>query len=284
MASVAVTGASGFIGRALAITLEEQGHDVVSISGSDGDVSDPLTWQEFPRVNHVFHLAGKSYVPDSWSEPEEFLKINFHGTWNALEFCRQNSADITYVSGYVYGIPQFLPITEDHPIQPNNPYALSRVLAEEACKFYANVHSMNVTIVRPFNVYGPGQRKEFLIPEIVDQVISGKQIRLKDLKPRRDYVYLDDLVDALCRTMNLCKSLNILNVGSGKSYSVAEIVDAVQKIAGTRLEVFSEDIVRRQEIPETIADISRAYRLLGWKPQLSFLQGLAQVFEAEKPH
>lgn len=284
MASVLVTGASGFIGRALVMALKQQGHDAVAMSGSDGDVSDPLTWQQWPRVNHLFHLAGRSYVPDSWLEPEAFVKANYHGTWNALEFCRRNGADITYVSGYVYGIPEFLPITEDHPIHPNNPYALSKFLAEEACRFYTNVHSMNVTIVRPFNVYGPGQRKEFLIPEIIAQVISGKQIRLKDLKPRRDYVYLDDLVEALCRTMKLCKSLNILNIGSGTSYSVAEIVDAVQKVAGTGLEVLSEDRVRKQEIPETIADISRAYRLLGWKPQRSFQQGIAQVFKGEKYH
>ncbi len=284
MASVLVTGASGFIGRALVMALKQQGHDVVAMSSSDGDVSDPLTWQQWPRVNHLFHLAGRSYVPDSWLEPETFVKTNYHGTWNALEFCRRNGADITYVSGYVYGIPEFLPITEDHPINPNNPYALSKFLAEEACRFYANVHSMNVTIVRPFNVYGLGQRKEFLIPEIIAQVISGKQIRLKDLKPRRDYVYLDDLVEALCRTMKLCKSLNILNIGSGMSCSVAEIVDAVQKVAGTGLEVFSEERVRKQEIPETIADISKAYRLLGWKPQLSFQQGIAQVFKGEKYH
>lgn len=281
MAKILVTGAAGFIGRSLVRLLEYEQHDVLQLTSSDGDVADLSTWQNLPKVDHVFHLAGKSYVPDSWLTPEVFLKTNLHGTWQALEFCRKNNADMTYVSAYIYGAPQFLPITENHPIEPSNPYALSKFMAEEACKFYAKTNRMNVAIIRPFNVYGPGQREEFLIPEIISKVISGKDIELKDLKPRRDYVYLDDVVDALFKTMKIASGLHIVNIGSGESYSVAEVVEAVQAVAGTKLNVVSENIVRQQEISETIADISEANHLLGWKPQFSLMQGITKVLEME---
>src|ERR1039458_4815735 len=109
-----VTGATGFLGRHLVAALESQGHAVRRHSSTDGDIADcPLPTE---GVSHVFHLAGESYVPESWRNPQAFYRTNVMGTVNVLEHCRRNQAALTLISSYVYGEPQRLPIAEDHPL------------------------------------------------------------------------------------------------------------------------------------------------------------------------
>src|SRR5438105_775381 len=192
-----VTGATGFVGRALVRALSQAGHAVNALSRSAGDIADAATWARLPAVDHVFHLAGRSYVPDSWADPAGFLRANVTGTARALDYCRANGAHLVFVSGYLYGVPKRLPIREDDPADPNNPYALSKFLAEQVCAFHAAAMQVPVTVLRPFNIFGPGQRGEFLIPAILDQIRRGKEICVKDLAPRRDFVFIDDVVAAL---------------------------------------------------------------------------------------
>lgn len=272
-----VTGADGFIGQRLVDRLVANGITVHRLDRSDGDVAAVETWCDLPDTRHVFHLAARSYVPDSWRKSSAFLETNVQGTQQALEYCVARGAKLTFVSAYLYGMPMRLPIQEDDPIVPNNPYALSKHLAEQVCRFYAQFHGVNTTIIRPFNVYGPGQRQEFLIPEIFKQVRDGREIHLKDLSPKRDYVYVDDLVDALIATRARDAGYEVFNIGSGVSYSVAEIVDIIQQVVGSRLPVYSEDAVRRQEISDVRADVSRARDLLNWRPHHSFVEGIEKL-------
>jgi len=281
LATTLVTGAAGFIGAALTRALSRAGHDVIALGRSDGDVTEKATWARLPAVAHVFHLAARSYVPDSWRDPTAFFHTNVTGAIQALEYCRANGAHLVFASGYVYGPPTRLPIREDDPTAPNNPYALSKFLAEQICAFYAAT-GQPVTVVRPFNIFGPGQRRAFLIPTIIDQVRKAGEIRIKDLTPRRDYVFLDDLVTALIATIDKPAGYRLFNIGAGVSHSVAEVIDTIQSAAGTRLPVVSEETPRANEIPDVRADITRAQTILGWSPRYSLAEGIARMLGADR--
>jgi GDP-4-dehydro-6-deoxy-D-mannose reductase len=277
MARTLVTGAAGFIGRALTRALEEAGHEVIALDRRAGDVTEPATWARRAGADHVFHLAARSYVPDSWRDPAGFLHTNATGTARALDYCGAHGAHLVLASAYVYGVPQRLPIHEDDPVAPNNPYAESKVAAERSCAAHAATTGLPVTVVRPFNVFGPGQRAEFLIPTIIDQVRTGRDIRVKDLAPRRDYVFLDDLVTALIRTIDKPTGYRVFNIGSGVSHSVREVIDTIQSAAGTHLPVVSEGEPRANEIPDVRADITRAQTVLGWRPRYSLADGIGRM-------
>jgi GDP-4-dehydro-6-deoxy-D-mannose reductase len=279
MATTLVTGATGFIGSALVRALRQAGHDVVALGRTDGDVTEKATWARLARADHVFHLAARSYVPDSWRDPTAFFHTNVTGTIQAIEYCRAHGAHLVFASGYVYGPPTRLPIREDDPTAPNNPYALSKFLAEQICAFYAAT-GQSVTVVRPFNIFGPGQRRAFLIPTILEQVRTGERIQIKDLTPRRDYLFLDDLMSALLCTIAQPAGHRVFNLGSGMSYSVHEIIDMIQLAAGTRLPVVSEEEPRPNEISDVRADITRAQAMLGWSPRYSFAEGIERMLGA----
>ncbi len=279
MKSVLVTGAGGFIGTPLADVLEKNGFDVIKLDTSRGDIVDLDLIHEYKdkNIDHIFHLASKTFVPDSWEHPMDFYKTSVIGTGNILELCRDKKASITYVSAYVYGVPEKLPISENDKILSNNPYAHSKYLAEELCRFYSEFYDIHVTIARPFNIYGKNQKEMFLIPYIIKQVLNEKTIRVKDLNPKRDYIYLDDLVSGLIKTLDANKKFSIFNFGSGEGKSVKEIIEIVQEVAGTHKPVISEEQERKNEVMNVIADITKAKKDLNWKPVFSFKDGISDI-------
>lgn len=275
-----ITGANGFIGRALVQELKRQGHEVVIVASADGDVANYSTWRDLPPAEIVYHLAGRSFIPDSWSQSAEFIRINAVGTECALNYCLKNSARMVLASTYLYGIPQYLPICEGHSIAPNTPYGLSKRIAEELCIFSNKYHGLSTTILRLFNVYGPNQRVEFVVPTIVKQIKAGNKIIVNDLNPKRDYIYIDDVVAAFVKTLNI-EGLNILNIGSGQSHSVGHIIAEAQSIAGTSLPVISDNILRPNQVMDVVADIANARRILNWIPECSISQGLYKIFNSD---
>lgn len=282
MSKVLLTGASGFIGRTLSTYLENLGHQVLKFTRENGDIANRNSWDKFEKADYVIHLASRNFVPDSWMHSSEFLESNVVGTSRALEYAKIHNAKTIYVSAYLYGKPIELPINENHPISPNNPYALSKYLAEEVCKFHANFFEQSVTILRLFNVYGPGQRSEFLVPTLVNQCLKGNLISVLDLKPKRDYVFIEDVLDVIQKAMIKSGGLQIYNIGSGLSYSVQEIIDIIQKICGSDLPVKSQDVVRPNEINNVVADISRAKEDLGWIPKRDIFEGLKNTITSIK--
>lgn len=274
MTRALVTGGNGFVGNALTRRLRLEGASVRSLGRSDGDISEAITFDNLPQVDVVYHLAGRTFVPDSWVHSEQFMRSNVIGTQNVINYCNRCGAKLVYVSAYIYGIPVRLPINEGHIVQANNPYAMSKYLGEQLSSFGARYLSVPTTILRVFNVYGPGQRSDFLIPTIVNQVLFGEKVKVKDLSPRRDYVFIEDLVDALIRAGSAGSIFDLFNIGSGESYSVAELIASVQLAAGTSLPVVVEGVPRQNEIPEVVADCSRAREVLGWSPQISIQEGM----------
>jgi nucleoside-diphosphate-sugar epimerase len=280
MEKILVTGASGFIGKHLVARLRAVGHEVVETRRSTGDVADEATWKSYPAADVVVHLAGRSFVPESWTNPELFFQSNLLGTVAALNWCKRHSGRLVFLSSYLYGNPQRLPIGEDAPLYATNPYALSKLMAEEAARFYAENFRVPVTVFRPFNVYGSGQSEKFLIPSIIKQVSAGNGIRVKDLEPRRDYVHVLDLVDAIVLALGERRGFSVFNIGSGSSHSVADVIANIQQVWKTQHPVVSDNERRPGEIRDTVADVSAASRDLNWAPRFSLLDGLHEIHEA----
>jgi nucleoside-diphosphate-sugar epimerase len=281
--AILVTGATGFIGRPLVQRLEQQGHAVYRFARSMGnDIRDKDAFSAFlgKGIEIVFHLAGRNFVPDSWTNPEDFYAVNTLGTQQALEFCRRERVRMIYVSAYIYGVPHYLPIDEKHPVAPNNPYAHSKWLGEELCRFYAGILGVQTTILRPFNLYGPGQDESFLIPTIIRQAREGKEIVVKDDTPRRDYLHVDDFVEACLAARQAKEPLSIFNVGSGYSVSVREIVEAVIHATGKEMTWRSTGEVRPHEIPDTIADCEAIWHEVNWKSRIKFDVGIRSLLGA----
>ena len=278
---ILVTGAGGFIGRALVSYLKRRGESVRGVSSGELDVADRKMVEGFSlaSIGHVVHLAGKTFVPRSWEEPGEFLETNMAGTLHMLEACRKHDVPMTYISAYIYGQPERIPIRETDPIRPNNPYAKSKYMAEELCAFYAQQFGVRVSIIRPFNVYGAGQKRDFLIPQIIGQAMDEECIRVMDLAPKRDYIYLDELLEAIFLTVKNVQDYDVFNIGSGISHSVGEVIETVQRILGTDKPVECRNETRRNEMNNVVADISHAESVLGWHPSHTLEQGRTVMTE-----
>lgn len=269
-----VTGAGGFLGARLVRTLERRGNEVVAASRAAGF---DLLRDELPieRGDHVFHLAGSTGVPASWDDPVGFHLVNAHGTVRVLDACRRARASLTYVGAYTYGFPKDLPISERHPLDPNNPYAFSKWMGEEACRWFSSTYSLPVTAIRLFNVYGAGQSDRFVVAKIVGQALDPAvdAIDLMDLRPRRDYLYVDDAIESLVASMPT-QGFQVFNVGSGVSNSLYEVVDAAFRAVGSSKPVRASGEVRPNEIPDVRADCGEIARVCGWRPRFSLVQGV----------
>lgn len=277
---VLITGANGFIGSILSKRLEEADKFIINrFDINDGDIAS----YDFSgyNVQHVCHLAARTFVPQSTKEPYEFYKVNLLGTINMLEYCRKHDASMTFISTYMYGTPLYLPIDENHPRKAHSVYNHTKFLAEEACAFYHEHFDVSVTILRLFNVYGAGQSGDFLVPSIIHQALSGNRIEVMDLTPRRDFVYIDDVVDAICLTI-MNEGFNIYNVGSGVSFTVQDAIDNVCSAIGETIQVIEKKQPRKNEVFNVVADISKIKSELDWSPSITFSEGIRRTVVATR--
>lgn len=283
---VAISGASGFVGRNICSLLESfDSYQVIPLDIITGiDLENITECDEIEEFDVFLHLANLAYVPASYENPELFYRTNYLTTLNALELCRKYKAKFVYVSSYVYGSPQYLPVDESHPVTPFNPYAQTKVICESLCEGYHRDFKIPVIVLRPFNIYGVGQTGNLLIPEIIQQLKEGKTtVHLKDASPKRDYVNVLDIAIALkaCvdsgiaehRTYNLC---------SGKSYSVLELTEIVNSILKSKV-VFEFSITDRpNEVNDARGCNMKIFNELGWKPNVDLLDGIKAIIEYEK--
>ena len=187
---------------------------------------------------------------------------------------------MTFIGGYVYGVPQRLPIRESDRVDANNPYALSKYLAEQVCSFYGRAYGVSVVALRIFNVYGPGQEDNFLIPLVVRQILDPRcsEIEVMDLSPSRDYVYVSDAVDGILLSTRAPRGSEF-NLGSGQAYSVEDIIKRASAAAGIHKPYRERGDRRRNEIDRTVADFSNLYDAVGWFPRMSMDKGLSAVVD-----
>jgi nucleoside-diphosphate-sugar epimerase len=234
------------------------------------------------EIDCVFHLAAETFLPDSWKDAASFYRTNVLGTQNALEFCNQVNAKLIYMSAYVYGIPQYLPIDEKHPVLPNNPYAHSKWLGEELCRFYARQNLSKIVILRPFNIYGPGQNERFLIPFLFKQLKEKGSIEVKDDTPRRDYLYISDFIEACVEIIDYEGEYSIFNVGYGVSFSVREVIEMIIEVLGKRIKWSSLQEKRPHEIPDTVANNQLLKKSLKWEPKVAFREGIKRILNNDE--
>ena len=277
---ILITGHSGFIGSYLQKKLEKTEHELILVDIANGtNICDWQQVKQYEGMDVIVHLANLSFVPASYEQPKKFYETNYLSTLNMLELCRLNNAKMVFFSSYIYGHPQYQPIDENHPTQAFNPYAQTKVICESLCEGYNRDFKVPITIFRPFNIYGTGQNPDFLIPSIIQQAKTGK-IVIKDDRPKRDYIHVEDIVDAIItaiETENADKSIQKYNLGSGVSYSVKEIVDMVRGLFDTEIEYICTHEIRPNDVMDTIADISKIQNELHWKPSISILEGLTKM-------
>lgn len=276
---IILTGSCGFVGKHLKKKLTKLNYKVIEFDIMSGiDITNFEQVKNIGQFDVLIHLAARTYVPDSYVHSRQFYFVNTVGTINMLELCKIYNAKMIFISSYVYGIPDYIPIDEKHSVSALNPYAHSKIIGEELCKGYHRDFDIPVIIFRPFNIYGTGQNSNFLIPLIKKQIHDHGKIQLKDPRPKRDFVHVSDVVNAYQKAIEYDdSSFEIFNIGSGKSYSVKEITDLLVNNTQKNIPIEFLNEIRENEVLDTVADISKAERLLNWKPSISFTEGLKNL-------
>lgn len=312
MKNICITGAGGFIGSHLAEYLVEGGYNVRAFvqynsRGSRGwldesplagemnffagDVRDPhAVLQALKGCDCVLHLAALIAIPYSYIAPDSYIDTNIKGTLNVLQAAR--TLDLQKVvhtsTSETYGTAQFVPITEEHPINAQSPYAASKVGADQLALSFQRSYEMPVSIIRPFNTYGPRQSARAFIPTVITQIRKGNlQVKLGSLKPTRDFSYVKDTARAFEAVMNCDQTIGqVLNAGSGFEISMAETASLIADIMGKQIQIIEEaQRVRPQksEVYRLFADTGKLRKLTGWKPEYGglegFKKGLARTVE-----
>lgn len=276
---VLVTGHLGFLGRALVQGLEEEGIRWYGASRRSGiDLANANALAGMPDCAAVVHLAGRNDVTESWSDPELFHRSNVLSTLAIAEYARQRKARVVFVSTNLYGAPQYIPVDERHPVACLNPYGWSKRSAEMVLEEYAACFDVPVTVLRLFNCYGPRQSNKALIPHLVEQALAGGPIRVNDLTPRRDYVFVDDVVRVILRAIarSASATFDVFNIGFGKSWSVAEVIRLLLDVVGQR-EVIERGDRRRSEVDDVVCDNRKASTALNWAPAVGLPEGLRRM-------
>ncbi len=304
---VLVTGADGFIGSHLAEALVEREYDVRAFVlynsfGSwgwldtidpevrdrldvfAGDVRDPYGIKTaMEGCNAVLHLAALIAIPYSYHSPATYVATNVNGTLNVVQAARElNVEKVVHTStSEVYGTAQFVPITEDHPLQGQSPYSASKIGADQiAWSYYASFNTP-VAIVRPFNTYGPRQSARAVIPTIITQIASGQRtIKLGALHPTRDFNYVDDTVRGFIAALESEQSVGeVINLGSGFEVSIGDLALLIAEAMGVEIEIETDGERMRpekSEVERLMASNEKAAALLGWRPEYGSREGLKQ--------
>lgn len=276
--SVLVTGAGGFIGSHLLPKLKKNFQIVVAPPSDKLDIRDRDKVLKLPKAQIVIHLAGVANVPLSWGDPGRVISINTIGAANILDYCVKNKASLIYPSSYSYGSPKYLPTDEKHPVKADNPYAVSKLAAESLCEAYYRKYDLNIAILRLFNVYGPGQSEEMVIPTMVLGLINKNYVEVQTGKPKRDMIFVSDAVEAFLLALKREGGLVIYNVGSGKSYSIKEMAIKLIEISGKKSKFIDRKLPRSNDILKTMADISKIQAELAWKPKVNIDEGLKKTY------
>jgi dTDP-glucose 4,6-dehydratase len=305
---VLVTGAGGFIGSHLVEQLLDRGCQVrafvhynsfnrwgwldylpddkkSAIEVFTGDIRDPNgVRQAMKGIEVVFHLAALIGIPYSYHSPDSYVDTNIKGTLNILQAARDAGVmKIIHTStSEIYGTAQFVPITEEHPVNPQSPYAATKSGADFLTLTFFRSFGTPVAVVRPFNTYGPRQSTRAVIPTIITQVLSGqKAIKLGALSPTRDLNFVQDTAAGFIAAANADETVGeVVNLGTKQEISVGDLAKLIGKIIGTDIEVTSDQERIRPEASEVerlLADNAKALRLMNWKPAFTLTHGLTET-------
>jgi dTDP-glucose 4,6-dehydratase len=302
--TILLTGAGGFIGSHLASALVSAGAKVKALlrynSRSDqgflpthsgittffGDVRDKGFVEEAVKnCDLVFHLAALIGIPYSYHAPQSYIDTNVTGTLNILEACRKVSPEkiILTSTSEVYGSALTTPMNEAHPLQAQSPYSASKISADMIATAYSRSFGLPVTIVRPFNTYGPRQSMRAVIPTIAFQALTSKIIKLGSTTPIRDFNYVSDTVNGFIAAAKHGKTdASIYNLATGKGYRIQQVADLIIKLTDSKAILSFEEKRKRpdaSEVSQLIGDAGKANLELGWKPLTNIETGLLHTIE-----
>lgn len=312
--SVLVTGGEGFIGSHLVERLVRDGAAVKvlayynsfgkwgwldslagdvteSIQVIPGDVRDPRRVDESVEgTDTVFHLAALIGIPYSYQAAASYVQTNVEGTLNVAESCRNHGSRLVHTStSEVYGTAITVPIDEEHPLQPQSPYSASKISADMMALSYWHAHEVPVTIVRPFNTYGPRQSTRAVIPTILSQLQAGvTELHLGAVSPKRDFNYVTDTAAGFVALADCDDAVGrATNIGSGREISVGDLVRLCFQVTGHEARIVTDEERLRpegSEVDRLLCDYSVAERIAGYAPQVSLEEGLARTAEWVKGH
>jgi GDP-4-dehydro-6-deoxy-D-mannose reductase len=278
---VLITGASGFVGRHLVAQCEAAGEDVHAdrVDLCDGGGARALVARARPHV--IYHLAARAHVGASWADPPGTLRDNVSMAVNVLEAARLEAPEAVVVavsSGEVYGTPAALPVTEDAPLRPQNPYAASKAAADVIAGSYADAYGLRVIRARAFNHAGPGQEERYAIASFAAQVAAGADtIVTGNPDSRRDYTDVRDVVRAY-RLLAQAGEPGAYNVCSGRARSVRELVAALAEVARVPLRhEVDPALLRRHDVAEVRGSSARLTAVTGWQPEIPLERTLADT-------
>jgi UDP-glucose 4-epimerase len=273
--SILITGATGFIGKHLVKKIPNY-NIAVDQNGKNIDLRIRKEVLKIKRSDIVIHLAGKIPSEKNYSK-NIFFEHNFLGTLNILEYCiKKKVKKIIFVSSYVYGNPKKNPISEKHQIKPHNTYTKSKVLSEELCKIYAEKYKIEIIILRPFNIFGNLQKDNSLISNIIKSIKNNSHITIINKNNKRDYLFIDDLIDAIIKLIDYKCKFEIFNIGSGKSYSFENIVQLFEKENKKKIKR-KYKISKKNSIPKIQADISKIKKEIKWSPKYTLVEGIKKI-------
>ena len=308
MSKILVTGAGGFIGSHLTEYLVEQGHKVKAfvrynsrnfwgwlekskyindIEIYSGDIRDyDSVYDAMKGIDFVFHLAALIGIPYSYYSPLAYIKTNIEGTYNILQATRK--LDIQRVihtsTSEVYGTAQHIPINENHPINPQSPYAATKASADLLAKTFYLSFNLPLTIVRPFNTFGPRQSARAVIPTIISQALNGnKDIKLGNLNSSRDFNYVLNTVEGMYKLGLHQNTLGeVINIGTATDISIRDLVTLISKLTKVDLKVkVDSKRIRpeKSEVQRLVCDYSKAHNLTEWKPNYTLEEGLEKTID-----
>jgi len=273
--SILITGATGFIGKHLVKKIPNY-NIAVDQNGKNIDLRIRKEVLKIRRSDIVIHLAGKIPSEKNYSK-NIFFEHNFLGTLNILEYCiKKKVKKIIFVSSYVYGNPEKNPISEKHQIKPHNTYTKSKVLSEELCKIYAEKYKIEIIILRPFNIFGNLQKDNSLISNIIKSIKNNSHITIINKNNKRDYLFIDDLIDAIIKLIDYKCKFEIFNIGSGKSYSFENVVQLFEKENKKKIKR-KYKTSKKNSIPKIQADISKIKKEIKWNPKYTLVEGIEKI-------
>lgn len=308
MSKVLVTGADGFIGSHLVEHLVNSGFDVRALSQYNsfnywgwledidpvsnleivtGDIRDPFFCEDISKgVDIIFHLAALIAIPYSYVAPQSYIDTNINGTLNICNAALKNNVKRVLITSTseVYGTAQYVPIDEKHPKQPQSPYSASKIAADAMALSYFNAFDLPVTIVRPFNTYGPRQSARAIIPTIISQIASGiREIKLGDLTPTRDFNYVKDTCSGFLAISKEPKTIGKeINIASNFEISMADTLLTIKEIMRRDVRFISdEQRIRpgKSEVFRLWGDNTLLKELTGWMPQYNLKEGLEETID-----
>jgi NAD dependent epimerase/dehydratase len=309
---ILVTGADGFIGSHLTEALVRAGYEVRAfvlynsfnswgwldrcepdVKGRfevfAGDVRDPYGVRAAMKgCDAVLHLAALIAIPYSYHSPDTYVDTNIKGTLNVVQAARDlGVARVVQTStSEVYGTARFVPITEEHPLQGQSPYSASKIGADQIAMSFHAAFGTPVTLLRPFNTYGPRQSARAVIPTIITQIAAGqRQIQLGAVHPTRDFSFVSDTVDGFIAALRCDRGVGeVINLGSNFEISVGDTALAIAEVMGVPIEISADEQRLRpqnSEVERLWASNAKARELLGWQPRYGgkegFLRGLSQT-------